>query len=492
MEGEGVAQKQELRDFLSTFPEPIFYVSRTATNLLGLERFAPNFFFITFEDSWSGRHPANFTPRRMPVRKPRGNVGMVNWLLNNAEVSKFIAEKTPPGSTPNIVIASFDEESEAICAERGYRLLMPPYSLRSHIDSKVTTTQIGNEAGIDSAPNILTSIADYSDLVSQAGDAGLGTDLVIQMPMGDSGTTTFFVSDAASFDAVSSRICGTPIKIMRRISHLPLAVEAIVLDDHVVIGPLLREVTGHPELTPYRGGWTGSEVYPGLVSKAATEACLHIVRAFCEAVRKRGYRGILEVSILHDQQTGASYLGEVNPRISGSSAHSNLTETSGSLPLFAYHLGHFLAEGVQFSDIPSSGSTWPNIADSSQWSTLIVQETSDEERVVTSAPESGVYRFAENGKLTFVDFSIDWHNLTNAGNELYLLRLVSPGWRLSSGVEIAFLMISRRVQEDTYALTPFSHNLIEQVQALFETRSITALEKLVRRAGRRTMSAIGR
>jgi hypothetical protein len=264
------------------------------------------------------------------------------------------------------------------------------------------------------------------------------------------------------------------------------------LDDEVVIGPLLREVTGHPELTPFRGGWTGSEVYPGLVSKAATEECRHIVTAFCEAVRKLGYRGILEVSILHDQNTGASYLGEVNPRISGSSAHSNLTETSGVLPLFAYHLGHFLGDGLQFSDIPSSRSTWPNIARSSRWSSMIVQEKSDDERVVTSAPESGIYRFSERGELTFVDFAADWHNLSNDGNELYLLRLVSPGWRLTSGVEIAFLMIPRRVQEDVYALTPFSHNLIDQVQALFETRNISALEKLVRRAGRRVMSAMGR
>ena len=487
-----MAQKQALRDFLSTSPEPVFYVSRSATNLLGLERFVPHFYFITFEDSWSGRHPANFTPQRMPLRKPRGNVGMVNWLLSNPEVSAFIAAKTPAGATPNIVIASFDEESEALCAERGYRLLMPPYSLRSHIDSKVTTTQIGNEAGIASAPNILTSVVDYSDLVSQARDAGLGTDLVIQMPMGDSGTTTFFVSDAASFDVVGSRICGTSIKIMRRISHLPLAVEAIVLDKEVVIGPLLREVTGHPELTPHRGGWTGSEVYPGLVTKTAREACLHVVRAFCEAVRTRGYRGILEVSILLDQETGAAYLGEVNPRISGSSAHSNLTEAKGTLPLFAYHLGHFLGDGRQFSDIPASRSESTNIAATSRWSTLIVQETSDEERVVTSAPESGTYRFSENGELTFVDSSVDWHTLAADGNELYLLRLVSPGWRLSSGVEIAFLMIPRRVQEDGYALTPFSHKLIGQVQALFVTRNSTPLERLVRSSGRRVMSALGR
>jgi biotin carboxylase len=146
----------------------------------------------------------------MPLRKPRGNVGIVNWLLNNPEVTEFISAKTPRGATPNIVLASFDEASEFLCAERGYRLLMPPYSLRNHIDSKVTTTEIGNECGLDSAPNIITTIADYTDLVSQARDAGLGDDLVIQLPMGDSGSTTFFVSDPSSFDTASARIAPPP------------------------------------------------------------------------------------------------------------------------------------------------------------------------------------------------------------------------------------------------------------------------------------------
>lgn len=492
VKGLEVSQKQELIDFLAKFPEPVFYVSRSATNLLGLERFVPNFFFITFEDSWSGRHPANFTPKRMPLRKPRGNVGIVNWLLSNPEVSEFIAAQTPRGATPNIVLASFDEESEALCAERGYRLLMPPYALRNHIDSKVTTTEIGNECGLDSAPNILTTITDYADLVTQARDAGLGDNLVIQLPMGDSGTTTFFVADHTSFDALSARICGTPIKVMRNISHLPLAVEAIVVDDHVVIGPILREVTGHPELTPYRGGWTGSEVYPGLISKKEKAAILDIVSAFCEAVKKRGYRGILEISILHDQETGTSYLGEVNPRISGSSAHSNFTEASESVPLFAHHLGQFLSDGQLFDDGRTSRSESHNFVATSQWSSLIVQHTSSEERVVTAAPESGTYRFSETGELTRVDFARDWHHLSSDKDELYLLRLVSPGWRLSSGVEIAFLMIPRRVQEDAYALTPFTHQLIEHVQGLFDTRSVSPVERLIRSTARRALSLVGR
>ena len=284
----------------------------------------------------------------------------------------------------------------------------------------------------------------------------------------------------------------TPLKVMRRIDHLPLSLEAIVLDDQVLIGPILREVTGHPELTPYRGGWTGSEIYPGLVSKKTRQAILDTVTAFCEAVKKRGYRGILEVSILYDQATGASFLGEVNPRISGSSAHSNFTEANGSLPLFAHHLGQFLSDGLRFNDSRTTRSEAQNFVSTSEWSSLIIQHRSREERVVMSAPESGTYRFSESGDLARVDFARDWHNLTSDKDELYLLRLVSPGWRLSSGVEIAFLMIPRRVQEDTYALTPFSHNLIERVQDLFETRGVSPVEKNMRSLARRVMAAVSR
>ena len=37
----------------------------------------------------------------------------------------------------------FDEETEEICDELGYELILPPDSLRRHLDSKIVTTQLG-------------------------------------------------------------------------------------------------------------------------------------------------------------------------------------------------------------------------------------------------------------------------------------------------------------------------------------------------------------
>src|SRR5438309_11837749 len=45
----------------------------------------------------------------------------------------------------------------------------------------------GNEAGVPSVPNVLGRATSYEGLLELASTAGLGEDLVVQMPYGDSG-----------------------------------------------------------------------------------------------------------------------------------------------------------------------------------------------------------------------------------------------------------------------------------------------------------------
>ena len=56
---------------------------------------------------------------------------------------------------------------------------------------------------------------------------------------------------------------------MKRIDPLGATLEACVTRCGTVVGPLLTEIVGHPELTPYRGGWAGNEVFSGAFSEAA-------------------------------------------------------------------------------------------------------------------------------------------------------------------------------------------------------------------------------
>ncbi|MBN9613259.1 MAG: biotin carboxylase, partial [Actinobacteria bacterium] len=273
---------EEIRTHLRDSPQPVFYLSRSATNLVGVDRWVGGLHYVTLSDSWDGSHPRAFTPSNIPSIEPRGNINIANWLLQNEQVQAYIARNTPAGMRPQVVLAMFDAASERLCERLGYELIMPSIELRERIDSKLVTTRLGNEAGAPSVPNILTRITGWDDLRAQAEAGGLGEKLVIQLAYGDSGRTTYVVSSQADFERVAAEVTGPEIKVMRYINHKPLAAEAVITRAGTVVGPVLREITGHPELTSYQGGWSGSEMYPGLVTDETRGRIGELVERFCD------------------------------------------------------------------------------------------------------------------------------------------------------------------------------------------------------------------
>lgn len=481
---------EQIKTHLRESPQPVFYLSRSATNLSGLDRWVGGFHYVTLSDSWDGAHPRAFTPRGIPRIEPRGNINIVNWLLGNAEVQEYIARNTPEGFTPQIVLAMFDEASERLCERLGYELIMPTIALRGRIDSKLVTTRLGDEAGVPSVPNLLTRISGWDDLRAQAEEAGLGEQLVIQLAFGDSGRTTYFVSTREDFDGVADHVIGPEIKVMRYINHQPLAAEAVITSAGTVVGPVLREITGHPELTRYRGGWSGSEMYPSLIDDDARGRIGELVERFCGRLAEEGYRGILEVSILRDTDTGEIYLGELNPRISGSSAHSNLTPGDTTLPLFAYHLLEY--SGVSFAlDLDGIRAERQRALAGQEWSTLIVQYPGAGVDRIEAAARTGRYHVTDDGALAFVAPELDWQGLSGP-EDAFWFRAVAEGEICGPGVDIGMLVVRRRAQEDHYALTPFAKGAILAVQAEYRGRRINPLLRYWRAGVRVVRERLGR
>ena len=165
----------------------------------------------------------------------------------------------------------FDEETEEICRELGYTLILPPDSLRRRLDSKIVTTQLGNEAGAPSVPNVLGHADTYAALTALAAGAGLGDDLVVQTPYGDSGKTTFFIKSEADWDEYADDIVGQELKVMKRINNKAAAVEACITRHGTIVGPFMTDLTGYPELTPYKGGWCGNDLFPEALTEAAPD-----------------------------------------------------------------------------------------------------------------------------------------------------------------------------------------------------------------------------
>ena len=96
----------------------------------------------------------------------------------------------------------FDEETEALAPEAGLEVdPCRPAELRARLDSKIVTTQIGNEAGVPSVPNVIGRASSTTRSYVRSGAAPrLGDDLVVQTPYGDSGKTTFFIRGQSDWD----------------------------------------------------------------------------------------------------------------------------------------------------------------------------------------------------------------------------------------------------------------------------------------------------
>lgn len=461
----------EVRHFFRTNEVPIYFVGATPFNLLGLDRWVRNFTYITYYDGWDGAHPRVFTPRRKPYIEFESGEEINNWLLSNAEVLAFINSRRAPGVRPKIAMVFFDEETERICSELGYDLILPSAALREYLDSKLVTTRLGNDVGAPSVPNILTTVTDYDDLVAQATEAGLGTDLVVQTAYGDSGKTTFFIDDETGWKKNAKEIVDQEVKVMKRINNRPIAVEAVITRKGTIVGPFMTELTGHPELTPYRGGWCGNEMFPGVLDDDLRRRAGDLVRRLGDRLGQEGYRGFFEVDVLVDIEDNECYLGELNPRISGASAITNVTAGSyADVPLFCFHLLEY--SDVDFElDIDEINERWRELAAADLWSQMVIKETSPIVELITADAPTGQYTIDRSGSLVFKRAALDWHQLQNE-QEAFFLRIYGAGDYRWKGADLGVVVTKGRLQHSVgdgpFSLTIRAKHLINAIRDQYD------------------------
>jgi hypothetical protein len=461
----------EVRHFFRTNDVPIYFVGATPFNLLGLDRWVRNFTYLTYYDAWDGAHPRVFTPRHKPYVEFESGEDINNWLLRNAEVRAFIAARSN-GDRPKIAMVFFDEETERICEELGYDLILPPAALRTHLDSKLVTTRLGNEVGVPSVPNVMATVESWDELVAAAKDAALGTDgnidLVVQTAYGDSGKTTFFIAAEDDWDKHADDITGEEVKVMKRIDNRPVAVEAVLTSCGTVVGPFMSELTGHPQLTPYRGGWCGNEMFPEVLTGELRVKAADLVRRLGDRLGKEGYRGFFEVDVLVDVDTDEVYLGELNPRISGASSITNVTAGAyADVPLFLFHLLEYLDVELAI-DVDEINERWQELAAVDLWSQMIIKETSPGVELIRTGAPTGQYALDMSGALVFRRAALDWHQLQNEG-EAFFLRIYGPGDYRWKGADLGVLVTKGRLQTgrpgEPADLTIRARHLIDSIRA---------------------------
>jgi biotin carboxylase len=467
----------EIRAFLRTNQTPIHFISPTPFNLLGIDRWVRDFFFIDYYDCFEGSHPRVFVPRERPYREFQSIEEINAYLLGHKEVGDFIRSKGPGGLA---VFLMFDEEVEKLAPELGLRIIHPSAALRHRVDSKTVTTRLGNEAGIPSAPNVLGRVTTYRELLDLARGGGLGEDLVVQSPYGDSGRTTFFIKTRRDWDKAAKTIAAEDeVKVMRRLNCRSTAIEATITRHGTIVGPLMTELIGHKELTPYKGGWCGNDMWPGVLSEHHRRKARKYVQRLGDRLAREGYRGYFEVDVLADIDDGELYLGEINPRISGVTSMTNATAGAyADLPLFGFHLLEYMDVDYEI-DIDDINHRWAQAETVDVWSQLIVKEPEDRVELLTAAPRTGVWRLdPATGEIHFGRWANDWHSIIDE-DEAFFLRVQAPGDYRYKGADLGILVSKSRMQTDDFTLTQRSRQWIAGIRAQYAGTPVTKAEAVV-------------
>jgi biotin carboxylase len=458
----------EIRSFFRTNQRPVYFVSATAFNLLGIDRWVRNFKFLNYYDSFDGFHPNGFVPRERSSREFGSIEEICNYLLGHKEVIDFVSRRGPGGKAAFLM---FDEETEQLAGELGLDVAFPSASLRHRLDSKIVTTELGNEAGVPSVPNTMGRANDYAALMRLARGAGLGDDLVVQTPYGDSGQTTFFIADERDWRVNERKIVGQDIKAMRRIEPRECAIEGVITRHGTLVGPLMAELTGFPELTPYDGGWCGNDVFPDMLTEGQRAVARRRTFAMGERLRREGYRGYFELDFLADEASGEMYLGELNPRVTGASSITNVTAVAyGDMPLFLFHLLEFMDVEYEI-DVGALNDRWAHPGNIDEWTQFILKQTDDRVEQIVDAPASGVWRMGSDHAISYARRETDWHTVADE-SEAFYLRIAGPGHYRYPGADLGIMVTRGRFLDDDHELTDRARRWIDGVQSQFASEPI--------------------
>ncbi|MEZ4902168.1 MAG: biotin carboxylase [Spirosomataceae bacterium] len=461
----------DIRRFFLKNEVPIYFISATNFNLLGADEWIKGFKYISYIECFDGLHPNVFSPKEEIPHDEFTSIEDINvYLLQHPEVQNYLKVRKKGDANGKAMFLMFDERVEELAKKQGLDIMFPTSKMRTFMDNKVNTNRLAEKAGVPCVPYVLSKVENYAHLKKVA--KKLGNDLVIQTPFGDSGHTTFFISNEEEFKKHEQEIVAeAEVKIMKRINCRGAAIEACVTKQGTIVAPLMTELVGFKELTPYKGGWCGNEIFPNAFTPALREKARKYTQLFGDQLRKENYKGYFELDFLIDQDNGEIYLGELNPRVTGASSITNHAVFAlADAPLFVFHILEWM--DIDFTlDIEDLNARWAEQENIDDWSQLIIKHTKDTIEYVTQAPRSGIWKMFDNGHIQFD--RMDTHRrAVESENEAFFLRITREGDYLYEGADMGILVARGRMMTKDFQLTDRAKKWIEAIHSKYTSNLI--------------------
>jgi hypothetical protein len=430
---------RQLRNLMLKNTAPIYFADWCHYIALGMEKHIGNLHFLCATDNFNGNHPNLYMPPGFEYDNSLASEQTLNALLRNDKLRTFLKKR----GNGKFLTWLFDEETEELLSELGLELCLPTHALRMQWDNKVNTNRLAERAAVPCVPYVISAIHDFEHLCNLT--VSIGKDLVVQMPHGMSGTSTFFISKETDFDKHREEICnGEEMKIMKRINCRAAGLEACVTRNGVVTTPLVVELFGQPELTVYEGAWCGNEFLSESFSMEIREMASEYTVKMGEALRDEGYKGYFEADFLIDEDTGTLYLGELNLRFSGfTPLINNSNQAHNDIPLFVLHLAEWMDIDYKL-DTAALNRYWLKPENIKQLSFLYVKNPIEKP---AEYAKTGVYSIGVDGIPQYNRFALGPEALIS-DHELFWFSLVSSNSIIGKGDELGALIYRKAVTDD--------------------------------------------
>jgi hypothetical protein len=461
----------DIRSFFYKNETPIYFISATNFNLLGADEWIKGFKFICHIECFDGLHPNVFSPQEESPHDEFTSIEDINnYLLEHKEVVDFIKSRKIDGKAGKALFLMFDKKTEALAKTLGLDVCFPPAKLRTSMDDKVNTNRIAEKAGVACVPYVLSKVDNFQHL--QKVSKYLGNKLVIQLPFGDSGHTTYFINNEEDYKKNSKDIEGEKeVKVMKFIRCRGAAIEACVTQHGTIVAPLMTELVGFKELTPYKGGWCGNEISSHIFPKSVQAKARKYTNLFGNQLIKEGYKGYFELDFLIDQDNNEIYLGELNPRITGASSITNHALFAlADVPLFIFHVLEYMDQPYKLN-VKQINRRWADSANIDDWSQLVIKHVEDTVEHVTEAPKSGIYKMQEDGSVVYD--RMDTHRrAVESEDEAFYLRISKKGDYFYEGADMGILVMRGRFMTEDFQLNERAKTWIAAIRGAYKSVSV--------------------
>jgi hypothetical protein len=228
---------------------------------------------------------------------------------------------------------------------------------------------------------------------------------------------------------------------------------------------------GFKELTPYKGGWCGNEIYPNAFTPELRKKATKYTQLFGNQLREEGYKGYFELDFLIDQDSGDIYLGELNPRVTGASSITNHAVFAlADAPLFVFHILEWMDVDYKLS-VKAINDRWARQENIDGWSQMIIKHTEDTVEYISEAPRSGIYTMFDTGHIQFD--RMDTHRrAVETENEAFYLNISRQGDYLYEGADMGILVSRGRMMTDDFKLNDRAKQWIQAIRGKYASQIV--------------------